>query len=180
MGWQSDRFVGSSRVGLLTTGRKVPGLPGGPPTEWPYMSSHWPDALAEATLEGTDLVVGALWIGTVLLVCVDAIVEASVCAHWACAFWKDAEAPAARAYLIFGFDPRVWPTISAGSVMSEWASVKQKHSNSETVPGGQGAPPWWLSVVDLLAQRLTDLGRPIVYLVQQIFTECACHVQRAE
>lgn len=60
VGWQSDGFVGSSRVWLLTTGRKVPALPGGPPTEWPYMSSHWPDTLAEAIPEGTDLVVGAL------------------------------------------------------------------------------------------------------------------------
>lgn len=77
--------------------------------------------------------------GTVLLACVDAVVKAS--AHWACAFWKDAEAPVAGAYLIFGFDPRVWPTINPGSVMSEWASVKKKHNNSETVPGGQGAPP---------------------------------------
>lgn len=102
--------------------------------------------------------------GIVFLACLDAIVEASVCAHWACAFWKDAEAPTAGAYLIFGFDPRVWPTVGAGSVMSEWASVKQKHSNSEKVPGGQGALPWWPSVVGLLAQRSADLGRPTVYI----------------
>lgn len=64
--------------------------------------------------------------------------------------------------------------------MSDRASVKQKHGNSKTVPGGQGAPPWWPGVVGLLAQRSADLGSPTVYLVQQTFTEYACHVQRAE